>query len=135
MSTLTLIAILQASILAAPAAPTQTYAEAHKVTKETGRPLVVMVGADWCSACQEMKQTVIPELEKEGVFKNVSFAYVNSDQQQKLAGELLEGRSIPQLIMFHKTPEGWKRGRLIGMQPLVAVRTFLRRGIEARAAK
>ncbi len=132
MNTLTFIAVLQASILAAPP---QSYTEAHKVMKETGRPLVVMVGADWCTACQEMKQTVIPELEKEGVFKNVSFAYVNSDQQKELAGKLLEGRSIPQLIMFHKTSDGWQRGRLIGIQPLGAVRSFLRRGIEARAAR
>ena len=51
MTSLTLVIAMQATMLAAGA---ETYADAHRQTCETGQPLVVMVGADWCPACQQM---------------------------------------------------------------------------------
>ena len=63
-----------------------------------------------------MKYTTIPELEKKGGLRKVAFAYVNTDQQRQLAGKLMRGSSIPQLVMYQKTDSGWTRKQLTGAQ-------------------
>ena len=45
MSSLALIALCSVALGANDA---DTYAAAHKKTMETGKPMVVMVGTDWC---------------------------------------------------------------------------------------
>src|SRR5687768_11420210 len=86
------LGILFVGLAAAPAdaAPKQpTYAQAHKVTAETGRPLVILVGADWCSACRRMKQDAMPEVAQRGLLNKVSFAVVNTDREGPLAKKLI----------------------------------------------
>lgn len=110
------------------ASSTTNYQSAYKVTAETGRPLVVLVGADWCPGCQTMKQSVLPQLERRGSLNGVSLAVVNCDQEEKLAGKLMKGSSIPQLIMYVKTDKGWDRKEMVGAQPPEAVEAFLSEG-------
>ncbi len=81
--------------LAAASPASQDYATAYQQTVETGRPLVVLIGADWCPGCRQMKQAAIPEVERQGGLRKVAYAYVNSDLQPKLAGQLMNGGSIP----------------------------------------
>jgi thioredoxin-like negative regulator of GroEL len=107
------------------AASKSTYANAYKVTQDSGKPLVVLIGADWCPYCQVMKTSVMPQVAAHGDLQNVSYAYVNSDQQNELAGKLLSGKSIPQMVMYEKTADGWKQTRLIGGQSAEAVEGFL----------
>lgn len=118
----TVALLLQTSIVAADV---NTYAAAHKQTLETGRPLVVLVGADWCPACQQMKQNVIPQAKRQGLLNRVAFATVNSDQEPGVARQLMRGGSIPQLIMYRKTKDGWMRRQLTGAQSLEALDSFL----------
>jgi thiol-disulfide isomerase/thioredoxin len=120
---LTLAACLQASLAVTGA----NYKEAYKQTAETGQPLVVLVGADWCPACQTMKNSVIPQLQKSGEFKQVSFATVNTDHDHELATKLMQGGSIPQLIVFNKTDKGWERQQLTGAQSVSSTQGLLRR--------
>jgi thiol-disulfide isomerase/thioredoxin len=120
---LTLNILLQAATVAAGG--TQDYATAYKETQESGRPLVVLVGAEWCPGCRTMKQSVIPQLEKQGGLANVEYAYVNADDQSKLAGQLMQGSTIPQLILYHKTDNGWKRQRIIGARAASEVQAFI----------
>ena len=115
-------ALMQFSLLATTV---NSYDQAYKVTNETGRPLVVLVGADWCPGCQTMKGSVIPQLERRGSLKSVAFATVNTDQQQKLAGRLMQGTSIPQLIMFVKTDNGWQRKQIVGARSVSEIEAFL----------
>ncbi|MEX2139872.1 MAG: thioredoxin family protein [Pirellulales bacterium] len=115
-------ALMQLSLLSTSV---NTYDQAYKMTNETGRPLVVLVGADWCPGCQTMKRSVIPQLESRGSLKSVAFATVNSDQQQKLAGRLMQGSSIPQLIMFVKTDAGWQRKQIVGARSVPEIEAFL----------
>lgn len=125
---LTLTMLLQAATLSAGA---HDYATAFKETEQTGRPLVVLVGADWCPGCRQMKYTTIPELEKKGGLRKVAFAYVNTDQQSQLAGKLMRGGSIPQLVMYHKTDDGWKRAQLTGAQSTSSVEAFIGEAVDA----
>lgn len=104
--------VLQASMLLGGG----DYSDAYQETQETGRPLVVLVGADWCPACRTMKTSVIPEAQRRGVLGKVSFAVVNTDRQSSIARKLMRGGSIPQLIVFHKTDDGWKRRQMTGVQ-------------------
>src|SRR3990172_11740131 len=125
MIKLTLSMLLQAAAVTAGA---QDYATAFQETSESGRPLVVLIGADWCPGCRQMKYSAIPELEKQGGLEKVAFAYVNTDDESALAGKLMKGGSIPQLIMYHKTDSGWKRRQLTGAHSVSAIQAFLDRG-------
>ncbi|MBI2823674.1 MAG: thioredoxin family protein [Planctomycetia bacterium] len=126
MTTISLAIMLQAATVGAG---TETYAEAHAQAKETGQPLVVLVGADWCPACQRMKQAAMPQVARRGGLAKVSYAVVNTDHQGTLASRLMRGGSIPQLIMYRETPEGWKRESMIGAQDPATIEQFINRGL------
>lgn len=121
MNPLMLSVILQASM----ATGGTTYAEAFKQADETGRPLVVLVGADWCPGCRTMKQAVIPQLEQRGALSSVAFAHVNTGADPVLAGKLMRGSSIPQLIVYRKTSKGWSRSQLTGVQSVSEAASFI----------
>ncbi len=123
---LTLNMLLSAAALTAGA---NDYATAFKQTEETGKPLVVLVGADWCPGCRTMKYSTLPEVEKKGALGKVAFAYVNTDADSALAGKLMKGGSIPQLVMFQKKSDGsWTRKQLTGAQSAGSVEAFLNVG-------
>jgi len=124
---LTIIFCLQLALVAANG---ETYAEACKVTREKGCPLVVMVGATWCPACQEMKNRVIPKVRRQGALRKVAFALIDLDEEQELGARLTDGGPVPQILMFRKTAEGWKLRRLVGGQNAQAVEEFIAQGIE-----
>jgi thiol-disulfide isomerase/thioredoxin len=126
-------ALLQISAVTTGA---QTYDDAYRTTNDTGKPLVVMIGTEWCPACVQMKQSVIPQVKRNGVLKKVAFALVNSDEQGPLAQRLMRGGSIPQLIVFRKTASGgWKRNELIGAHSASEVESFIRAESAAAEAK
>ena len=129
MSTL-VCALMQVSFLTTGA---NTYDQAYKDTNETGRPLVVLVGADWCPGCQTMKHSVIPQLARRGSLSSVAFATVNTERQEALAGRLMHGGSIPQLIMYVKTDNGWERKQMTGARSVEEVEAFLNQGAAHRS--
>jgi thioredoxin-like negative regulator of GroEL len=126
MTTLMFAAVLQVSIAGAGA---ENYADAHRETTETGKPLVVMVSTEWCVPCQQMKKTILPQIRKHGLFSKVCFAQVNPDQDQELAQKLTGGGPVPQLVMFRQTRQGWMRRKLIGAQSVETVEKFINEGI------
>ncbi|MBN2292786.1 MAG: thioredoxin family protein [Pirellulales bacterium] len=140
MTSLTLATILQASILAATAGGTadsptvDDYASARAKTEKTGKPIVILVGADWCPACVQMKKDVMPKIRKQGVLEQVAYATVNLDKEGKLGKELTGGGPIPQMIMYRKTHKGWLRRCLIGGQSPKTVKSFILRGVELDTA-
>jgi len=107
-----------------------SYADAHKETTETGRPMVVMVGADWCPACQVMKNTILPEVRKRGILRKVAFALVNLDREGELGGQLTGNGPIPQLLVYRRTADGWRLRRLIGGQDVQTVEKFINEGVQ-----
>jgi thiol-disulfide isomerase/thioredoxin len=132
---LVLAAMLQAGVLSAEPvalkAESLSYNEAYAQSQAEEKPLVVLVGADWCPACVQMKKSTLPQVAQNGIFKDVAFTVVDTDRQGEIAKQVMDGGSIPQLIMYHKTNEGWKRERLMGGQSPSAIIAFLRRGIQA----
>ena len=123
MTSLALATVVQLSVLAAPP---QGFQQAYQRSMESGQPLVVLLGAEWCPACKQMDGKILPEVAKRGGFKGVEYAYIDVDQDRKLAGKLAQGGSIPQLIRFEKTNEGWESDYLIGAQSVQKVTNFVR---------
>jgi thioredoxin-like negative regulator of GroEL len=109
---------------------TQPYGEAYKAFQEEGRPLVVLVTADWCPACQTMKSSNLPEAARRGLLKDVNVAIVDVDRSRALASQLMQGNAIPQLIMYYKTESGSKRVQLTGAQSLSSIERFVGRAFE-----
>jgi thiol-disulfide isomerase/thioredoxin len=132
VTSLTLAVILHASVLATGANTFVSYAEAHKVNAETGRPLVVLIGADWCPACRQMKTSAVPQLAQKGVLQKVAFTVLNTDHDGAIAQKMMTGGSIPQLVMYRKTPTGWKRTSLTGSQSPAAIEAFINEGVAAQ---
>ena len=120
MTSLVLAATLQAALLAAPE---QEYTAAYQKSLDSGRPLVVLLGADWCPACLTMKNSIMPQVDG---LKDVEFAYVDIDRQTKLARLLARAQSIPQLIRFERRPSGWVSGMLLGAQSPEKVTSFVK---------
>jgi thioredoxin-like negative regulator of GroEL len=111
-----------------------SYAEAHREMSQTGRPLVVLVGADWCPGCNVMKSSSMPEVRRQGGLNGVAFATVNTDHERDLAQQLMGGGAIPQLIMYSPTSEGWNRRVLVGAQSPSAIQQFINQGVTAPPA-
>jgi thioredoxin-like negative regulator of GroEL len=119
----------------AAAVAKDTYDAAHQITTETGKPMVVMVGTDWCGPCQMMKKKILPKVRENGMLQKVAFAVVNADRESDLAKKLTGGGPIPQLVMFRKTPEGWMRRKLVGGQTVESVEDFIKEGLSLDQAE
>jgi hypothetical protein len=109
-----------------------TYAEAYRQAGETGRPMVVLVGADWCPACQTMKQSIMPQAQRQGMLSRVAYAEVNTDREGTLSRQLMRQSLIPQLIIYHQTADGWRRRELIGSQALGSVESLIQEALQAQ---
>jgi thiol-disulfide isomerase/thioredoxin len=111
--------------------PTTAYQDAYDQADKEGKPLLVLVGADWCPGCRTMKDEMIPELERNGDLSQVAFTTVNTDEKPALSKRLLRGNSIPQLVLFIRNGKGWRRAQLTGVHEPKNIRQFLRSEIDA----
>lgn len=117
MSSLAATLILQAAFLtSAPSNSSLNYREAYAEAQDSKRPLMIVVGAEWCQACVELKHTTIPQMQKQGKLDGVVLTYIDLDQDPDLARQVLGGTSIPQVILFSKGESGWNRKQLTGRQ-------------------
>ncbi|MGC4003341.1 MAG: thioredoxin family protein [Pirellulales bacterium] len=99
------------------------YPAAYRHAAESGRPLLVLVGTEWCPGCVKMKHQVIPQAQVRGTMSKVEFAQMDADDA--LAGQIMRGNSIPQLVMFTKTEAGWKRSQITGAKSVAEVESFI----------
>jgi thioredoxin-like negative regulator of GroEL len=130
-----LVMVLLAGVVGAETEATnvQTYSAAYRKAADEDKPLVVVIGAEWCPACQKLKHTTLASMEAEGQLDEVSVAEVNKDVEPELAQELMRGEMIPQVVVFSKNDEGnWKRMQLTGYQSKGTLRSIIRRAIGLR---
>ncbi len=123
--------IVSAIMLASTTAVDSTdYKTAFQQADTTGRPLVVLIGADWCPGCQVMKNRTIPALKRSGSLDGVAFVNLNCDNNPALTNKLMKAQSIPQLLIFRKTDAGWKRSEMIGAQSEGDVTNFISKAVK-----
>lgn len=114
------------------------YAEAYAKAEKEKKPLVVLIGAEWCASCKTMKSETIVEMKKEDDFKEVVFTVVDVDN---IDGEILEGllivdektkqkiRTYPQIVVFNKRDDAWKKFGLPGRQSRPRVLELLKKAM------
>ncbi|MFO0920876.1 MAG: thioredoxin family protein [Pirellulales bacterium] len=111
-----------------------TYESAYAKADKENKPLLVIVGADWCAACKTLKSTTIDRMKEAGDFENVVVAFIDKDHRPDLASKIMQGDSLPQLIVFSKGDDGWKRFSLTGIQSEGRVRELIRRAAAPETA-
>lgn len=129
MTSLALAVALQASMMGANSQGAfANYEEAFQGSIDTGRPLVVLLGADWCPACVKMKNTILPEVHQAGGLAGINMTYVDVDRDPRLASQLARGSSIPQLIRFERRGTQWESQLLTGAHSPRKVAAFIQGG-------
>ena len=123
--------VLQTAIMASGAQP---YSQAYDALVQDGKPMLVLVGADWCPACVTMKNSTLAPMERQGQLNGVSYVQLNSDRHSRLAGQLGSGGMIPQLILYERTKDGYRRRQLTGAQSADTVQAIVR-GAAGRQAE
>ena len=114
---------------------TPTYTEAEQQAKETGKPMLVFVTAQWCVGCGKMKDTVLPELRREGLLDAFHLTFVDYDENEELCERLSESEKLPELIVIQHTTSGRRSWHLEGVKTTEDVAKFLRRANDRTAVK
>lgn len=120
-----LVVMLAAVAIFANGSEPTDYPTAFKRAQSGDKPLLVLVTADWCPPCQQMKATTIPNLISKNAFKDFHFATVDLGQEEKLARKLIGDRGIPQIILFEKGERRWEKRYLRGIQSTASVEAFI----------
>ena len=141
MLTFASFALLPCALAVAPAdSPVSlealSYPAAAKHAETRQQPLLVLVGADWCPGCQTMKHSVLPAMARSGDLERVSYATIDTDREPQLAGRLMRGGAIPQLIIFSRQADGaWHREQIVGAASQREVQSLIARAWQAQQAK
>jgi len=121
---------LQCAVLTAN--PSSYYAALHDAQSHH-RPLLVLVGAEWCPGCQTMKHHVLPQMARSGSLRGVTFAAVDADAEPEVARQLMTGGAIPQLIVYsHKADGSWHREQITGEASETDVKSLIHRAVRAQ---
>lgn len=115
-----------------------TYADAFKKAKIGDKPLLVLVTADWCAPCRQLKESTLPTLFQRDTFRNFHFAMMDYDKEPEIAAELIGDRGLPQLIMFEKSNGKWLRRTINGnkgIHSVYTVESFVAKAGTIRLAK
>ncbi len=110
------------------------YKTAYQRAQAGDKPLLVLVTAEWCPPCQNMKQTTIPQLMQKSAFKDFHYSTVDLDKDSKVARQLIGNAGVPQLIMFEKQNGKWLRRRLPGYKTVEIVEAFVAQANTFRTA-
>lgn len=98
---------------------------AQQEARQSGRPLLIYVGADFCSYCRKLERTAWVD---DGVTRVVDAGFVPLEidgQRDAAIVRQLGVRGFPAVIVL--SPEGRLVGRVDGYREPVAMRAFLAR--------
>lgn len=107
-----------------------SYDVAYRRARDEKKPLVVLVGADWCAACKTMKADTIQTMKGSGALKEVVYTQVDKDTQPEIAQQLMQGNTLPQIVVYCESDQGWKRFSLTGIQTEGRVKELIRKAAE-----
>jgi thioredoxin-like negative regulator of GroEL len=117
--------MLPLALLLASTVGADPYADAYHAAQRDRLPLLVVLGAEWCSGCRTLKNVTLPRLRQRRALERVHLATVDTDTEEELAGQLLAGDTIPQVVLYRWRNGVWERKQLIGTQTEEAVQKLL----------
>lgn len=85
---------------------------AQKAAEETGRPMLIVFGAEWCAHCGRFEKSTLGDPQMAGLI-NREFVPVrlDFDEEQKIA-EVMEVEALPCTVIL--SPEADLLGRVVG---------------------
>jgi thiol:disulfide interchange protein len=128
------VAIVSLAAQSAQAQNSVDYKTAYERAQAGDKPLLVLVTAEWCPPCQDMKNTTIPRLLQKSAFKDFHYSTVDLDKDSKIARQLIGDRGVPQLIMYEKQDGKWLRRYLRGYKTAETVEAFVAQANTMRTA-
>lgn len=111
------------------------YESAYREADSTGKPMLILVGTEWCPGCVVMKNSLIPRMQREGRLRGVVYAAIDADQRPDIARRIMSGNGYPQLVIYRKSPTGWKRQIVKGAQSETTVERMIERAVAAQEAE
>jgi len=117
--------------------PILEYSEAYKLFHKERKPLVVVIGADWCHGCVLMKKDTIIPMHNSGEFKDCILTTVDVDKDSKLVEQLLavDGKTkqtirvYPQIVVFAYKQDECKKFNLVGRHFRSKVVEFIKKSL------
>lgn len=103
------------SVLTSAPVERPSYEAAYKQAQEQHKPLLIVVGAEWCAACKVLKSQTIEPMQTSGKLENVVVTIVDKDARPELAEKLMDGKTLPQLVVFAEGSDGWKKFSTTGI--------------------
>jgi thioredoxin-like negative regulator of GroEL len=104
-----------------------SYEKAWNVAKNSGDPMVVVFGADWCSPCRRMKSEVWNPLFETRKLDGFLVAYVDIDKEPEIYRKLVGQKvSVPTVLVYRKAEGGWQVKREKGYQSQAQLLEFLK---------
>lgn len=103
------------------------YEEGFAKAEKEKKPLLILIGARWCSSCQVMKRDTLEPMKESGDLKEVVVVLIDKDEKPELAEKLMRGETLPQVVVFSQQTGNWKRFSLTGMQSKSRVGELLKR--------
>ena len=110
--------------------PRFKYANAMKQHQTTGKPLVVVLGADWCGPCQAYKATTISKMADEIVNGKADYvlAVVNIDDDRNFADKIFGGDkfALPYTAIYYSARTKLRKKHFYEYHSLEFVRLVLK---------
>jgi thiol:disulfide interchange protein len=130
-----LLAVTGTNTSAQPAPKPLSYEEAIKLSQKENRPLLIIVGAKWCAACEVMKRETVEPMRLSGELNDVIVSYVDKDEKPELSQKLMKGETLPQIVMFCKEDSQWKKLSLTGLQNRSRMQELIARALPATSSQ
>lgn len=105
--------------------PISQYKAAYDSAKESGKPLIVLITADWCKWCHKLERDSIAPLRANGELDDCEFIVLDLDQDKE-AKQIVGDNPIPVLMRYQFTNGKWQASKMAGYKPKDEVRAFLK---------
>jgi thioredoxin-like negative regulator of GroEL len=96
---------------------------AHRLSQQTGKPMLFVFGADWCTWCKKLEKTTLTDRELV-TYINANFVpiHIDADRDPRVV-QILEAEGLPCAVVL--SPNADLLGRINGFRDAAAYRTAL----------
>lgn len=100
-----------ATAAAETAAIEAAYTAAYTAARSDGRPLLILVGADWCQPCRDLRARHLDAIRRRGHLLDL-----DADRHAPHVARLAPGRMLPRLTLwqYDRQPGRWRHSTMEG---------------------